>query len=92
MKLSNILVGAGIALSSLTVAAPAPAQGISVTVGDPGVGWSRWHGRRYDRSWDGPRWYNQRGPHYGWYNWNNNYYQNCSWRYGRRHNREWRCW
>jgi hypothetical protein len=92
MKVSTIIVSACMAASSLAIATPAPAQGIAVTIGDPGPGWTRWHSHRYDRTWDGPLWYRERGPHYGWYSWNNQYYQNCSWRWDGHHHREWRCW
>jgi len=94
MKALNLILAAGVALTAAGLQAPAAkAQGVAVVVGQPtGPGWNRWHDRRraYARGWGGPRWYGERGPHYGWYRWNNNYYQNCSWR-GRRH-REWRCW
>lgn len=96
MKLPHILAAAGVAAASLTIGTPAPAQ-VSVAIGAPaGPGWYRWHERRaYARGWDGPAYYNVRGPHYGWYAWNNDYYRNCSWRWvgGRWHrHREWRCW
>jgi hypothetical protein len=79
----------------MSVAAPMPASAqVRVVVGAPaGPGWNRWRERRFaGRGWDGPAYYNVRGPHYGQYRWNNAYYQNCSWRWGHRRHREWQCW
>jgi hypothetical protein len=98
MKLRTFLIVAGLAVGPLTALAPLPAAAqVSVSIGAPsGPGWYRWREHRKAMGgWDGPVYYDVRGPHFGWYSWNNNYYQNCSWRWndGRRHrHRDWTCW